>query len=46
MPSPVDAVSSYFRAKDGNRPFLLRRAFAEDVHLEMVVKTDALSFPN
>jgi hypothetical protein len=46
MPSPVEAISSYFHAKDGNRPFLLRRAFAEDVHLEMVVKTDAISFPS
>ncbi|WP_428677991.1 hypothetical protein [Reyranella sp.] len=45
MPSPLDAVSTYFHAKDGNRPFLMRRAFAEDARLEMVVKTDAISFP-
>jgi hypothetical protein len=45
MPSPSDAVSSYILAKDGNRPFLMARAFAEDAELEMVVKTDAISFP-
>ena len=45
MPSPFDAVTTYFLAKDGNRPFLMRRAFAEDVELQMVVKTDAISFP-
>jgi hypothetical protein len=45
MPSATDAVSSYILAKDGNRPFLMRRAFAEDAELEMVVKTDAISFP-
>jgi len=46
MSSPFDAVSTYFHAKDGNRPFLMRRAFAENVDLEMVVKTDAISFPS
>jgi hypothetical protein len=35
-----------FLAKDGNRPFLMRRAFAEHAELEMVVKTDAISFPS
>jgi len=46
MPSPYEAVSTYFCAKDGNRPFLMRRVFAEDVQLEMIVKTEAISFPN
>ena len=46
MPSPFEAVSAYFHAKDGNRPFLMRHAFAEDIALEMVVKTDAISFPS
>lgn len=46
MPSPLEAISTYFHAKDGNRPFLMRRAFAEDARLEMVVKTDAISFPS
>jgi hypothetical protein len=45
MPSPLEAVSTYFYAEDGNRPYLMRHAFAEDVELEMVVKTDAISFP-
>jgi hypothetical protein len=41
-----DAVTTYILAKDGNRPFLMRRAFAENAELEMVVKTDAISFPS
>ena len=45
MSSPFDAVSTYFFAKDGNCPHLMRRAFADDAELEMVVKTDAISFP-
>lgn len=46
MPSPFDAVTSYFLAKDGNRPHLLRRVFVQEAELEMVVKTDAISFPD
>ncbi len=46
MPSTFEAVSTYFYAKDANRPFLMRRAFAEDVQLEMVVNTEAISFPS
>ena len=45
MGSPLESVSTYFYAKDGNKPHLMRLAFAEDVELEMVVKTDAISFP-
>jgi hypothetical protein len=41
----VDAISAYIVAKDKNRPELMRRAFSEDCELEMVVKTDAISFP-
>jgi hypothetical protein len=46
MSTPSDAISTYILAKDGNRPFLMRQAFAEDAELEMVVKTDAISFPS
>ncbi|WP_027554366.1 hypothetical protein [Bradyrhizobium sp. Cp5.3] len=46
MPLPAEAVSTYIFAKDGNRPFLMRRVFSEDIALEMVVKTDAISFPD
>ena len=46
MSTPSDAVSTYILAKDGNRPFLMRQAFTEDAELEMVVKTDAISFPS
>lgn len=40
-----DAISTYILAKDGNRPQLMKRAFAGDCELEMAVKTDAISFP-
>jgi len=46
MSTPVEAVGTYLLAKDGNRPFLTRRAFAEGSELEMVLKTDAISFPS
>jgi hypothetical protein len=45
LSGPFDAVTTYFLAKDGNRPHLIRRIFAMDAELEMIVKTDAISFP-
>ncbi|TYO67080.1 hypothetical protein FXV83_07695 [Bradyrhizobium hipponense] len=42
----TDAISTYILAKDGNRPQLMKHAFAGDCELEMVVKTDAVSFPS
>lgn len=45
MSSPHDAVTTYILAKDGNRPHLMRLAFTSDVELEMVVRTDAITFP-
>lgn len=45
MASPYEAVTNYFHAKDGNRPFLMRRAYAENATLDMVVCTDSISFP-
>jgi hypothetical protein len=41
-----DAISTYILAKDNNRPQLMNHAFAQDCELEMVVKTDAISFPS
>ena len=41
-----DAVTNYLLAKDGNRPWLMRRAFTSDARLEMVVRTEAISFPS
>jgi hypothetical protein len=46
MPTPSHAITNYILAKDGNRPFLMRQAFAENAELEMIVKTDAISFPS
>ncbi len=45
MLPPADAVQTYILAKDGNRPFLMQRAFAEDAELRIVLKTDAIMFP-
>jgi hypothetical protein len=42
----TDAISTYILAKDGNRPQLMKEAFAGDCELEMAVKTDAISFPS
>lgn len=39
------AISTYIVAKDSNRPQLMKDAFAEDCELEMVVRTEAISFP-
>jgi hypothetical protein len=44
--SPFEAVSAYFYAKDCNRPFLMRLAFTEDVQLQIIVNTEAISFPS
>lgn len=38
-------LRTYVRAKDGNRPFLMREVFCETAVLETVVKTSAISFP-
>jgi hypothetical protein len=41
----ADAIAAYIRAKDENRPYLMSRAFADAATLSMVVKTEAISFP-
>ena len=40
-----EILRTYFRAKDENRPHLMRDAFSETATLETIVKTDAISFP-
>ncbi|MGE5841675.1 MAG: hypothetical protein ACM335_05315 [Deltaproteobacteria bacterium] len=45
MHSPAESISAYLRAKDQNRPFMMRRAFTADAVLKMNVKTGAISFP-
>lgn len=45
MQSPSESIHAYIRAKDQNRPYLMRHAFAEDAALKMIVKTEAISFP-
>jgi hypothetical protein len=45
MKSAADTIAAYLRAKDENRPYLMRDAFAEDAALAMVVKSDNIAFP-
>lgn len=45
MQSPQESIETYLRAKDENRPHLMKRAFAETATLEMVVKTASIAFP-
>jgi hypothetical protein len=42
---PADAIDAYIRAKDGNRPHLLRAAFTETATLRMEVRTAGIAFP-
>lgn len=44
-PSPDFLLSTYFRAKDENRPHLMASAFSESASLEMVLNTGTISFP-
>lgn len=46
MAESSEAISTYILAKDGNRPWLMRRAFAEDARLDVVVNSAAISFPS
>ena len=45
MFNPAESIVAYIKAKDGNRPHLLDAAFAENANLQMVVRTDSISFP-
>ena len=45
MQTAHESIATYIRAKDENRPYLMAQAFGEAVTLEMVVKTDTISFP-
>src|SRR4051812_9503285 len=45
MPTTSECIASYLRAKDENRPHLMRFAFAETARLETIVETSAISFP-
>jgi len=42
--SAQERIEAYIRAKDSNRPHLMARAFAQDATLQMVVKTESISF--
>ena len=40
-----DAIVAYIRAKDENRPYLMNQAFHDAATLNIVARTDAMSFP-
>jgi hypothetical protein len=44
-PSPRATVEGYLRAKDGNRPCLMERAFAAGAVLEVVAAAGTIAFP-
>jgi len=46
MADPSVAIATYILAKDGNRPWLMQRAFALDAILAVEVRTDLISFPS
>ncbi len=46
MPTQSEAIQTYLRAKDENRPYLMKRAFSEAATLEMVVNSGTISFPS
>jgi len=45
MNTAQQSIQQYIKAKDSNRPHLLRLAFAPDAILDMVVHTGSISFP-
>jgi hypothetical protein len=45
VPTRSEVIQAYLRAKDENRPHLMRLAFAEGAELEMTVETGTISFP-
>jgi hypothetical protein len=45
MPTQSEAIHTYLRAKDENRPHLMKSAFAETAVLEMAVNSGVISFP-
>ena len=45
MGAHANAVQTYIRAKDENRPHLMHNAFTPDANLEMRVETENISFP-
>ena len=45
MLTAADAVHTYILAKDGNRPFLIQQAFADNAELQIILNTDAIAFP-
>lgn len=45
MSGASECIAAYISAKDGNRPWLVGQAFAEDASLTIEVRTAAIDFP-
>ena len=45
MRSTSEAIETYIRAKDGNRPILMGEVFAEDAELEITVVGGSITLP-
>ena len=45
MRSTAEAIETYIRAKDGNRPVFMGEVFAEDAELEITVPGGSITFP-
>ena len=45
MQTPAQSIVTYLQAKDGNRPHLMKRAFAASATLDIVVRTGTIAFP-
>ncbi|WJR74904.1 hypothetical protein [Bradyrhizobium sp. NP1] len=45
MSNPALSIQTYLRAKDENRPHLMKAAFAASARLEVTSKSDVISFP-
>jgi hypothetical protein len=45
VPDQSECIRLYLRAKDENRPHLMKSAFADSARLEVKLATDAISFP-
>lgn len=45
MRTPAAVIHAYLRAKDGNRPYLMAKAFSPHALLSMQMRTSAIAFP-
>jgi len=44
-PTLAERIETYLRAKDENRPYLMRHAFADTATLQLTAPTGSIAFP-